>query len=188
MSSSSSSSSSSSWSSCSSSSYAGFVPSTTVVSEGNFEILCQNGTSFLMNGGTAYDGYGNRIHMSERRLVTVEFPSTMDSDGFGDYAYLCVKNRSSYKLMDYTDHPFYVLPHPTKFEPDVLFYMVQGVIAVPIGTSYGYFPPLDSNDVIDGIVIAKVYVSGHEPDLYVRSPGLFTKDGVFQRVDGFNKF
>jgi hypothetical protein len=141
-----------------------------------------------MNGGTAYDGYGNRINMLERRLVTVPFPTTMDSDGFGPYAYLCVKNRSSYKLKDYTDHPFYVLPHATKFETDVTFYMVQGVISAAIGTSYGYFPPLDSDDVIDGIVLAKVWVSGHAPDLYTRSPGLFMKDGTFQRVDGFNKF
>jgi len=158
------------------------------VADGNFEILFQNGTEYLINCGTAYDGYGNRIHLSERRLVTVPFPATMDSDIYGSYAYLCVRNRGYYKLMDYTDHAVYQLPRATKFEPEVEFYASQSAIAVPIGTAYGYYPPLDSNETIGGIVIGKVYVSGHAPDLYVRSPGIVMKNGVFKRLDGFNQF
>lgn len=192
-SSSSSCSSSSCSSSCSSSSsYTGFNATKSSVSEGNFEILAHyndEGTHVLVNSGVAYDGYGNRLVRNYRSVVELDW-----SDISGSFAYLCIRRDSTYKFVDYQDHPVYGLPKATKKDVDVQFYLSESIIAVDFEKGIAYYAPLDSDSIIEGLVLGKLYkqnpitgVIESAPEMVpYRSPYLAVKDGTFFNLKGFN--
>lgn len=192
----SSSSSSSSFSSCSScscsssscsssSSYAGFTANRGDVSEGNFEILTQDGNHIIVNSGVAYDGYANRLAMDDRKLLSLDFSGIT-----GSFAYLCVRRRVAPVLIDYQDHPNVILPKATKKSVEVEFYLSESVVKVNFDTTGGfaYYPPLDSNLIIDGLVLGRVYENAsQEPSMVPwRSPYMAVKNGIFFPLNGFN--
>lgn len=187
-----SSSSSSSFSSSSSSSYHGFVVNQNQVEAyGKFEIIAQNLNWVLINSGRGYDGYGNMLAKAERTAQTMTFPADCGVDGDGDiFGYLCVKRQAAPLLIDYQDDPLYRLPKPTKFVPVIEFYVSATVMAVDFGSSqYGYYPQPDSNGIIPGIVIGKLFKdAAKKPDMTYRSPLLAVKDGQFLPIEGFNLF
>ena len=188
-SSSSSSSSSSSFSSSSSSSFHGFVINANSVEEyGQFEIISQTGNSFLINTGRAYDGYGNMIVNKTRFYGAVSFPYDCSVDGTGAYGYLCVKRNQNVNSFDYMDHPVTGIPVRTKTDVGIEFYVVIAVVQVDFGArGVAYFPPVDSNGVINGIVIGKVYQNAvGAPNMFFRSPALETKNGTPLMLPGFN--
>lgn len=192
-SSSSSCSSSSCSSSCSSSSsYAGFAASRYAVSDtGCLEILGQCENKVVVNSGVGYDGYGNRLLLKDRRTIFLNWAAVS-----GAFAYLCIRRRAGYRLIDYQDHPVYCLPRATKIDVEVEFYLSEGVIGIDFGGgNFAYYPPLDGNGVIEGLVLGKLY----KPDLlppYLpldkpnmvpwRSPFLAVRNGAFFPLDGFN--
>lgn len=184
----SSSSSSSSISSSSSSSYAKFVPSTITIVDGNFEILAQTTTNyFLINSGIAYDGYGNRLYKRDRTYTQLTFPSTLSSDANGDYGFLCVRRYNKYAYFDFITDPLYHLPKATKFKPQVEFYISATVYTTIIDGQSFYYAPVDSDDVIEGLVIGKVYKNAvYQPNIFFRSPNIATRNGVYRGVKGYN--
>jgi len=200
MSSSSSSSSSSSFSSCSSSScssssfsssscsssYNGFTAPKNSVTDGNFEILGQTNNGYvLVNSGVAYDGYGNRLAVDDRTWVKLDFSTV------GAFGYLCLRRRSEPALLDYQDHPHICLPRPTKRRVEVEFYLSSAIVKVNLNNGYAYYPPLDSNGIIEGVVLGCLYTPPLDEDKKpimdpFRSPLMAVKDGSFFALTGFN--
>ena len=175
-------------SSCSSSSsYAGFNAPRTSVTEGNFEILAQTGNTVIVNSGVAYDGYGNRLAMMDRYVFSLDFSGIV-----GSFAYVCVRRRSAPVLLDYQDHPYYRLPKATKRSVEVEIYLSATVVKVNFDQGYAYYPPLDSNGVIEGLVLGRVAnpdgAEWRAPPSMVpwRSPYMSVKNGAFFALDGFN--
>jgi hypothetical protein len=176
-------------SSSSSSSYAAFIVNPNSVEEfGQFEIISQLGNSLLINTGRAYDGYGNMLFMSERRLIYVDFTGYFSTDVVGKYGYLCIRRKQTPEVFDYLDHPVTGIPTQKKTIFDVEFYLTTGAVTIVDGRGFFlYYPPLDTNKVICGIMLGKVYESGvGVPDVLIRSPLLATKDGTGFSLQGFN--
>jgi hypothetical protein len=136
----------------------------------------------IVNSGVGYDGYGNRLSLDVRRKIQLDF-----SDILGSFAYLCIRRRTAPILIDYQDHPYYCLPKATKRAVDVEFYLTEDIVGISIDNGYGYYPALDDNNIINGLVLAKVYKNASDkPDITWRSPMLAVKDGTFFNLDGFN--
>lgn len=178
----------SSCSSSSSSSYAAFyAPLNSVPGTGSFEILFHEGNFLdrvLVNSGVAYDGYGNRIACDTRTLVNLNWTGITEN-----YAYLCVRMTAVPNPIDYQDHPVFGLPKTTKVRHEIEFYLSTSVVAVNFdigGTAY--YPPIDSNGIINGLVLGKVYKNALlAPELTPwRSPALAVKNSVFFPLNGFN--
>ena len=169
--------------SSSSSSYIGFTASKTDVTAGNFEVLAQNGNHLVVNSGVAYDGYGNRLASEDRHKLSLDFSTISEN-----FAYLCIRRRSDPVLIDYQDHPTIVLPKATKREVEIEFYLATNIVKVNFGTGFAYYPALDANDVIDGLVLSKVYEEASAaPEMAPwRSPYMAVKNGTFFPLVGFN--
>jgi len=154
------------------------------VSEGNFEILAQEGNTIIVNSGVAYDGYANRLAMDDRRKLGLDFSGIV-----GGFAYLCVRRRTAPVLIDYQDHPYICLPKATKRSVEVEFYLSASIVKVNFDQGgYAYYPPLDDNDIIEGLVLGRIYENGSDVPNMVpwRSPYMAVKNGVFFPLDGFN--
>ena len=162
---------------------------TAVEDYGRFEIIAQTpDNQFLINTGVAYDGYGNRLFSKDRTLISLEFPSGLNSDSGGSYGFLAVRRKQQYRLIDFMDDPLTGLPHKAKYDVEIEFYIVAGVLAVTIGTTTAVYPPLDDNLVIPGIILGKVYLNAVSPPNMIsyRSPLLSLRDGVYKEIPGFN--
>jgi len=157
---------------------------------GQFEILSQQGNIFLINSGICYDGYGNRLVSRDRTQLTLSFPSNLSSDGspLAEYGFLCVKRKQQNRLISYMELPTPVLPVLVNYDVDLEFYISAGVLQVKIGEDYYYYPTLDENEVIPGIVLGKVYKNAtYAPDMLIyRSPLIAVKDGTYLATRGFN--
>lgn len=171
----------------------GSIKPTETGNNGNFEILVQTEDGVLINTGTGYDGYGNRLTLEERYFHTIT-----SSDWAAitlDYAYLCIRKNSSPTFLDYQQHAVTNLPQPTKRLYGVEFYLVETVEQTDFPNNIsGYYPPLDENDMIGGLVLGKLYktiapnfLDATKPSMAVKSPFLATKDGAYFPLAGFNK-
>jgi hypothetical protein len=120
---------------------------------------------FLINSGTAYLGDGNRLSLPERTYVSLSFP------GSSTEAYLCCKFGSSgtdagVVSIDYIEHPVYGTPIQTKvLLNNILFYLTDSIFEAALApitineitTQYPlYYPSVNADGIIDGIIIAKV--------------------------------
>lgn len=160
---------------------------------GLFEIIAQQGNSFFINTGRAYDGYGNMLYTTERVWVTLPFPIGMSSDIHGFYGYLCIRMRQANIPTTYLDHPVTCLPTKTQYRTEPEFYIAASATPVSIvenGVSVLYlYPPLDANGVLPGVVLGKVYENGaYSPDMTSRSPLIATRDGSMLPIAGYNLF
>jgi len=162
-----------------------------VRSYGKFEILAHStANTFLINNGVAYDGYGNRLFVRDRTVVTLTFPADLDTAGSppAEYGFLCVRRKQAKKVISYLQDPVKSLPVLVNYVADTEFYIAaKATLAVINGEDY-YYPVVDSDGVIPGLVIGRVFKNAvYEPDMTTyRSPILAVKDGVFQPLTGFN--
>ena len=162
---------------------------------GNFEILAQTTTGILINSGTGYDGYGNRLCLNKRYFWTIE--SSDWATIATDYAYVCVRRCADPILIDYQLHPVTNLPLPTKKEYRVEFYLQESVSTVNFPNDIvRKYPLLDENGIIGGLVLGKIFEDIEAP-IYppnkapimepFKSPFLTVKDGEYFPLAGFNQ-
>jgi len=146
------------------------------------DLLAQStANEFLVNAGRGYDANGNLLMLSDRRFVQIDFPADADTESGNVYAYLCVRRDPTMYAIDYIDDPLYNTPLPTKALVAVQFYL-----AVAVNDVDGhYFPPLDDDDVYDGLVIAKVYENAAVSPDHSYKTYMATMDGEALDVPGF---
>ena len=168
----------------------GDIQATATGNTGNFEILAVTIDTVLVNTGVAYDGYGNRLSFDTRQLFSLDWPSIV-----GLHAFLCIRQKATPILLDYQNHPVTHLPLATKKLYITELYLEEEVfpITFPNGT-VGYYPALDSNDIIAGMCLGKLFKDiesptfpdDKKPDMDFKSPFLSVKDGEYFALTGFN--
>lgn len=147
-----------------------------------FDILGQGtDNTFLINAGTAYDALGQRLYLSERIAVQLDFPSDYFTEGGIRYGYLCIRRKECRSFIDYREHPETGLRWSSKKLIDVQFYLARAVATLGTGL---HFAPL-SNSIIDGVVLGKVYENAAKcPDATYKTY-ISVKNGAEFTVPGF---
>ena len=134
----------------------------------------------VVNPGRAYDAYGNLLELTERVLYEpTEWPFPLSSDSDGNYAYLCLRKLGNYYGIDYMEHPLWGYAQPIKRINDVELYLVNSLLELEsnLWPYKVYYPPLDAEGMIPGVVLGRIYGSGVPPNLTYRSPCIGMKDG-----------